>query len=65
MTTQKKIRRKVIDADSVEGSGGRFWELFLECGHIGHSGGYTKCPKTSFCDECTEIANDLVKRESK
>ncbi len=54
MASQKKVRRKVVDADHIWGSCGQYWELFLECGHTGWSGGYTKCPKTSICDECTK-----------
>lgn len=50
----KKIRRKVISADYVRGSTSNFWELYFDCGHEGYSGGFTKCPKTSICEECTE-----------
>lgn len=50
----KKVRRTVKSADHVRGSGGEYWELwFKECDHIGYSGGYTKCPKTSICEKCT------------
>lgn len=59
----KSVRKKVIDADHVWGSGGQYWDLFLECGHTGYSGGYTKCPKTSICDECTKKANMLNQKK--
>ena len=54
---KKQIRRKVISADYCRGSGGAFWELFLECGHVAGSGGYSKYPKTTICYECTKEAN--------
>lgn len=59
----KKIRRKVVSADHCRGGGGAYWELFLECGHVGGSGGYTECPKTSICYECTKEANKINKNK--
>jgi len=55
MKSMKKIRKKVISADHCRGGGGAYWDLFLECEHVGSSGGYSKCPKTSICHECAEI----------
>ncbi len=59
----KQIRRKVVSADHCQGSGGAFWDLFLECGHIEGSGGYPKCPKTAICYKCTKKANKALNRK--
>ncbi len=59
----KNIRRKVVSADRCEGSGGAFWELFLECGHVKTRGGYSRCPKTTVCSECKGGANKALKEE--